>query len=204
MQNPIKKLRISLKANEANKLKAERGFTIIETLIYASLVSIVAGVLTVSVANNLKAYNKSEARQNVLANANAALKLIMDEVKYAKSIYTPTSVFGSANGQLSLETVQNAPTGENTTYVDYYLDGGRIYEKREGQAALPLTSDRVFTTSLLFTRSVATSTKDSITVEIGARLIRQAVCWRVRRARPCNPRRLCGEHTEVAYSFQLH
>ncbi|OGD34501.1 hypothetical protein A2988_03210 [Candidatus Azambacteria bacterium RIFCSPLOWO2_01_FULL_46_25] len=170
MQNPIKKLRISLKANEANKLKAERGFTIIETLIYASLVSIVAGVLTVSVANNLKAYNKSEARQNVLANANAALKLIMDEVKYAKSIYTPTSVFGSANGQLSLETVQNAPTGENTTYVDYYLDGGRIYEKREGQAALPLTSDRVFTTSLLFTRSVATSTKDSITVEIGAKI----------------------------------
>ena len=148
----------------------QKGFTLIEMLFYAAIVSTIAGVLTVSVANNLKSYSKSEARQNVLVNVNDALRFIIDEIKYAKSIYTPTGVFGSNNGQLSLETALNTPTGENTAYVDYYLDGGRIYEKRESQTALPLTSDRVTVTSLLFTDSVATTTKHSITVQIQAKI----------------------------------
>lgn len=148
----------------------EKGFTLIEMLFYAAIVSAISGVLTIFVAGNLKTYSKTEARQNVLVNANDALRLIIDEIKYAKSIYTPTSIFGSNNGQLSLETAFNAPTGENTTYVDYYLDGGRIYEKRESQTALPLTSDRVTVTSLLFTDSIATTTKDSITVQIQAKI----------------------------------
>lgn len=169
MQNKIQKSRIPLKA-ESHKLKAERGFTLIEMLFYAAIVSAIAGVLTLSVANNLKAYSKAEARQNILVNANDALRLIIDEIKYAKSIYTPTSVFGSNSGQLSLETALNVPAGETTTYVDYYLDGGRIYEKRESQTASPLTSDRVTVTSLLFTDSIATTTKDSITVQIRAKI----------------------------------
>lgn len=148
----------------------ERGFTLIEMLIYAAIVSLIASILTISVANNLKSYGKSEARQNVLVNVNDALRFIIDEIKYAKSIYTPTSVFGSSNGQLSLETVYNVPTGESSTYVDYYLDGGIIYEKRESQTPTPLTSDRVTVTSLMFTDSIATSTKDSITVQIQARI----------------------------------
>lgn len=148
----------------------QKGFTLIEMLFYAAIVSIITGVLTVSVANNLKSYSKSEAKQNVLVNVNDALRFIIDEIKYAKSIYTPTSAFGSNNGQLSLETALNAPTGESATYVDYYLDGGRIYEKREGQTALPLTSDRVKVTALIFTDSVATTTKDSITVQIQAKI----------------------------------
>lgn len=148
----------------------QKGFTIIEMLIYTAVVSIVAGVLTITVASNLKTYGKAEARQNVFVNANDALTLITGEVKYAKSVYTPTSVFNSLNGQLSLETTLNAPAGESAAFVDYYLDGGRIYEKREGQTAISLTSDRVLVTSLLFSKYTATTTKDSIMVQIQARI----------------------------------
>ena len=146
------------------------GFSLIEMLIYVALAGIITAVLTSFVTANIKAYDKAQARQNVFYNVNGALRLIIDEIKYAKSIYTPTATLASDAGQLSLETLLNPPTGENIAYVDFYVDNGRIYEKREGQAASALTSERVFIERLRFTMRSAAAGKDSIDVEIEGRI----------------------------------
>ncbi|MBI1754967.1 type II secretion system protein [Candidatus Azambacteria bacterium] len=162
-----------INASFRGKLSAvvkSRGFTLIETLVYVALVSIVGGALTLFLINNMHAYSKVEARQNVFNNVNDVLKLIADEVKYATGIYTPTSAFDSDSGQLSLETALNAPAGENTTYVDFYIDNGRIYEKREGQSSSALTSERVFVERLRFGQKTATTTLDSISTDVQARI----------------------------------
>lgn len=155
-------------------MKHEEGFTLVEMLVYIAIVSIVAGVLTTILISNLQVYDKSQARQNVLNNAYDALRIISEEIKYAKSIYTLTSVLANDAGQLSLETTLNPPAGEAVGYVDYYMDNGRIYEKREGLSALPLTSERVFVERLRFERNVATTTKDSISTTIQARINTQS------------------------------
>ncbi len=148
-----------------------RGFTLIETLLYTALVSAVAGSITLFLINNMSAYSKATAQQNAFNNANDALRLITNEIKYATGVYTPTSVFNSDSGQLSLETALNAPAGENAAFVDFYIDNGRIYEKRDGFASLfPLTSERVFVERLRFGRKTATTTRDSISVDIQARI----------------------------------
>jgi len=151
------------------KLKAERGFTLIETIFYISIITVVTGVLLITVLNNLTSYNKSESRQNMFANANDALETIIRDTKYAKSIYTPTSIFDNDAGQLSLETAIGAPTGEITTFVDFYLDNGVVYQKKEGEVALALTSERVVITKLRFS-DMTSGTRHSITAEISGRI----------------------------------
>ena len=147
-----------------------RGFTLVEMLVYIAIVSIVAGVLTSVLLSNMRAYDKSQARQQVLNNVHDVIRVITEETKYAKSVYTPTTVLASNTGQLSLETTLNPPSGEAVAYVDYYLDSGRIYEKREGQSALPLTSERVFVERVRFERNTVTATQDSVSVAVEARI----------------------------------
>ena len=145
------------------------GFTIIEMVFYTAIVGMIGAVLTLFLFNSLKAYNKTQAIQHVFNNVNGSLRTITDEIKYARSIYTPTTVLNSDSGQLSLETAFNAPAGEPTTFVDFYLDNGRIYEKREGPSTVALTSERVFVTALRFS-SVSNNGKISATVQITGRI----------------------------------
>jgi len=74
-----------------------------------------------------------------------------EEIRFSKNIYSPTSAFDQDNGQISVETSQNPPTGETTAFIDFYLDNGRIYMKKEGQDTLPLTSNQVKINKLKFT-----------------------------------------------------
>ena len=143
-------------------------------LMYVGIAGIVMTVITSSLMDNVKAYDKSVAQQNVFQNVNGALRTITDEIRYAKSVYTPTSVLDDDAGQLSVETVLNAPAGENIAYVDFYVDNGRVYEKRDGQGANPLTSERVFVEQLRFTKLSAGAGRDSVAVNIQARINTQS------------------------------
>lgn len=151
-----------------------KGFTIIEMLIYVALAGAVVAVITSLLMDNIKAYDKSVARQNVFQNTNGALRTITDEIRYATSVYTPTSVFDDDAGQLSVETELNVPAGENAAFVDYYIDNGRVYEKRDGQSETPLTSERVFVEQLRFTKLSAAAGRDSIVVTMQARINTQS------------------------------
>ena len=148
---------------------SQKGFTLIEMIVYIAIVGVIGGILISFLADSFKSYNKVQAMQQVFNNTDGSLRIITDEIKYAKSLYTPTSVFDNDSGQLSLETALNAPVGENTAFVDYYLDNGRIYEKRDGTSTEPLTSERVFISALRFS-SVAVSGKNSVSVKITGRI----------------------------------
>lgn len=129
----------------------ERGFSLIETIIYTALLTLVVSTAIYFMTSVFDAYKKVFAQREVMSGIQFALDLISEETKFAKNIYTPTSVFDNDNGQLSIETTQNPPSGETSTYVDFYLDNGRIYVKREGQTEIPLTSNQVRITKLRFT-----------------------------------------------------
>src|SRR3989304_9141770 len=104
---------------------SSRGFTIIEMVFYTAIVGMIGAVLTLFLFNSVQAYNKTQAIQHAFNNVNGSLRTITDEIKYARSIYTPTTVLNSDSGQLSLETALNAPAGEPTTFPDFYLDDER-------------------------------------------------------------------------------
>lgn len=136
-------------------LNSKKGFTLIEMLIYVAVLSII--ILAVSsfflwaVRSNIKA----KAMRETQDNARRAMEVMTSEIKEAKSIYTPTSIFDSYPGQLSLRTTKYLPEGEETTYIDFYLCGTQLCFKKESQNPIALTSDKVEVTNLIFVQIVS-------------------------------------------------
>jgi hypothetical protein len=109
-----------------------RGSTLLETLIYITLLGIVFSLVAVSAEQALNLYSYAKIRGGAAENAGQAAALIKREIRGASGVYTPTSVFGTNPGQLSLGTTNNLPDDESTTFVDFYIDSDKLFIKREG------------------------------------------------------------------------
>ena len=144
----------------------KKGFTLIEMLIYIGILTIIILFTIYFVSWGIKMSAKSKASQEVLENAKFAMEKIIFEIRSAKEIYTPTSVFDAHPGQLSLKTQQNLPEGENATYADFYLENEKIYLKRESQNPQALTSERVKVTNLVFRHLNSAFSTSSIQAEL--------------------------------------
>lgn len=148
-----------------NRGQSPKGFTLIEILVYVTLLSIISLVIVIFI-NQLLGVNETTRRtRESLDNARRSLETISQEIRHANSIYTPTSVLGTNPGQLSLATVRDLPTDENITYVDFYVDNNNLYLKREGQSASLLTSEKVKVTNLTFVNN-NTGGSDAIRISI--------------------------------------
>lgn len=140
-----------MKLQTKKLLKNISGFTLIEMVVYVTLLSIVS-LVVISVLFQFLGINETSGRiRSATTEARSSLDTIAQEIRFASSVYTPTSVFGTSPGQLSLETSRFVPADENSTYVDFYVDNNGLYLKREGQGAQLLTSQKVKVTNLVFT-----------------------------------------------------
>ena len=150
-----------------NIVHNQKGFTLLEMVVYVGLVVIVAGLVINFALSLITSYGKIQASKEAMNNASFALDTIINEIRQASKIYSPTSVFAPTDpGQLSLETLLNPPTNEAGTYVDFYVDNNKLYLKRESQSALALTSDRVKVKNLTFTRLTSPPAPESVKVQI--------------------------------------
>ncbi len=149
------------------KLKNKKdGFTLIEIIIYIILFSIIATASVVFIISLLTSYQKAQNKKSTINESQIALKIILSEIELSQRIYTPTSIFGSNLGQLSLQTTQNIPADETSGFVDIYLNNGKIWLKREGQPALALTSDKNLVTNLNFTHLDSNTNYESVKLVI--------------------------------------
>jgi len=146
--------------------QSQRGFSVIEMIIYVALVAIVGTVLTLFVSQLIKRSSHAQLTAQVLNNARRTTAIMAFEIRHAKAVYDPTSAFGSDPGQLALVTTQNLPAGEDVTYVDFYVDDERLYRKREGQAAELLMSERTRVDKLVFTYLNQASEQPAIRIEM--------------------------------------
>lgn len=129
----------------------KNGFTLVELLVYVALLSILVVAVTQSVLVILDSNMKDRAREAVLTSAIQAIDSIRNEMRGIQRVYTPTSVFSAHPGQLSLVTTNNIPTGENETYVDFFVsDDERLCIKREEQEYQCVTSPDVRIINLQF------------------------------------------------------
>lgn len=129
-----------------NGTKLNKAFSLLEAVIYTALVGAVLAVMAYAVNSMFLVFNSISAQNEIVENARTVVDIIILETKQADEIYTPTS----SSFQLSLKTSVNLPSGEEYGYVDFYLDNGRIYQKRDGQTQQPITSESVFVSNLSF------------------------------------------------------
>jgi len=127
------------------------GFSLVELIVYIGLFVAVVGLITQLTGQLLTVLRTTEATEAVIGSTRNAMDVIAQEIRHSNSVYTPTSLFAAANGQLSLETSRDMPDGETATYVDIYLDSGALYLKREGETAERITAAGVTVTQFELT-----------------------------------------------------
>lgn len=142
------------------------GFTLIEMLVYIGLLSIVGTVLILFGAFIIRQSGHTQLTAVVVGNARGAMDDMTREIRRASGVYSPTSVFDTYPGQLSLATTELLPDDENETYVDFYIDDERLYRKREGGNAQLLTSEQVKVTNLVFTHLNESNNGSAVRVEL--------------------------------------
>ena len=152
------------------KKNNQNGFSLIEAVFYVAILGIVAISLIGFLSDVFFAYNKVQAKKAVLNNISTVLEVVSNDIRYAKTVYTPTSNFGSVDGQLSLESEISPPTDHSKGFIDFYKDNGIIYKRTDGSAPLPITSNRVFVTELRFDRFISSLGKDTIKTTIKGKI----------------------------------
>jgi len=141
------------------------GFTLTEVLVYVAILSIIILAISGFLTWTMRTNTKAKAMRETQDNARRAMEIMTYEIKEAKSIYTPTSVFDSHPGQLSLETAKYLPEGEKSTYIDFYLCGTQLCLKKESQNPIALTSNRVEVKNLVFSQ-IVTGSAPSIQINL--------------------------------------
>jgi len=144
------------------KNRKKTGFTLTEILIYIGVLVIIVSAVSSFFLWANRSNAKSKAMNEVLYNARRAMEIMTQEIKESKSIYTPTTI----SHQLSLETTNHLPEGEETSFIDFYLCGTHICFKKESQDAVVLTSDKVEVSNLEFTQIATASTIPSIQINL--------------------------------------
>ena len=142
----------------------ERGFTLMEILIYISVLAIIFLAVYSFLDWAVKLSAKAGAIREVTDNARRAMEIMAHEIKSASSVYEPTS----RASQLSLQTLNYLPEGETSSYIDFYLCGqasSTICFKKESKNPIAITSDKVKVTGLKFIQ--ISTTTPSIQIYLG-------------------------------------
>ncbi|MCF7845500.1 MAG: type II secretion system GspH family protein [Candidatus Pacebacteria bacterium] len=135
-----------------SKVNCQKGFTLIEFLIYIGIVVFLMSSLTFISLNVLRVRAKINAIDRVSRNTEMAMNTITNMVQNAKSV-------NSAGGSLNLEIYQshNDPTV-------FTLSDGKIMMSRGGRVAVPITTEGVEVTDLTFTNPTSRMVEIEITM----------------------------------------
>lgn len=115
-----------------NKHKNRQGISLIEIVIYVAILGGLSVLLVNFLLQVTGVYHRARAEREVLSNARLLLETIDNTVSQAQKVYLPTSRFNVDTGQLSLATIIGAQIEHPTSYVDFWIDNGRLWTRQEG------------------------------------------------------------------------
>lgn len=116
-------------------MKNEKGFTLIEFLIYTVLFSLVFGILITLSVSTLKTRLLLNTDLFVQRNIDVAFHALVDRVENANSIQQPVSGIGNI-----LEVTGDDPAIYTAIFT---VSDGKLYLSQGGEPAVQITSDDV-------------------------------------------------------------
>lgn len=145
---------------------SQSGFNIIEVVVYAGLLAAIITTITAFATTIIERSTHTHLQASILDNARGAVSVMAHDIREASGVYTPTSVLETNPGQLSITNIHDAPTGEDEDYIDFYIEDGQLYRKRDGTDATAITSDAVTVSNLSFTYLQQSSTSPAVQIQI--------------------------------------
>ena len=152
MNNPVKK------NNTA-------GFTIVETIIYFTMLSIITVLVIGSIISLFKNYNIIRANQQIENNAVTIIDKLTRDVRSARSVVTAQSSFGIPLGILTLD-IASSTNDTASTSVKLYLTGNKIRYAQNGVDIGNLSTSEVSISNFKIYYIGASST-EALKVELG-------------------------------------
>lgn len=149
-----------------NFAKKNKGYNLMEVIIYVAILGGLAVFTGNFLIHTVNVYQRARAERDVISNARLVLETLHKQVSQAQEVYWPTGNFNSDAGQLSLVTKIGAASPHSTSYVDFWLDNGRVWAKEEGSGAYPISAASVRVSKLRFERIVQAAERDAIKVTL--------------------------------------
>lgn len=143
------------------KNSPQRGFTLLEMVVYISIFATVVVVLTTITLTILSTKNQTRAARITYEEARFILERINNRIRIAPGMDTGNSIFGQSEGKIVLKS----PVAEtNLTTIE--LVNGVVMETVAGREASALSSADVDVTDLLFTLVRSSETENTIQTSI--------------------------------------
>lgn len=132
-----------------NKFNKSQGFTLLEIIVYVSLLAIITVAAVNVYFSEMNAWGYARAERNATDAGKLMMERIIQEVRLARSVNTSVSIFGSHPGKLVLNTFENATSTVEAT-LEIFLDGTELKIKRGTQAAVSLSGSTKVTQLVFF------------------------------------------------------
>lgn len=140
----------------------KNGFTLIEIILYVTIISIIITIITNFGLDTLKERGEQEIKQSVEQDANFVINKITSEIENAKKINRFESVFGTSlpNGKIVLNK-------KNNTVVTISLSGSSVYYQEGINSPERISSPDINITKLNFlTNTTGANTPKEIQVKL--------------------------------------
>jgi type II secretory pathway pseudopilin PulG len=148
-----------------SNLKQEKGFTLVELLLYISGMIMILGLIIFFIIQTYNIYQDLVSEQRIDRVGSQIVDTITREIRTGESLVLGESILGVANGQLTFNAIESGSTIEKVFSI---VDGRIAYRENSGELEY-ITPDDVTVTGLYFTMlnsSVSTAIQYSVDIEI--------------------------------------
>lgn len=145
------------------KTKNQKGFTLIETIIYIAIIGTVIAVFVDFSLSVSSSRNKVYSAQEVHANAREILSLITTKVHEADNINIGASTFGADPGVLSLAMTDPA---KNPTIIFLNQDDGQLQITEGLDPVINISSDEVKVKNLVFSNLSPSTKRENVKIDL--------------------------------------
>lgn len=141
---------------------AQKGFTIIELLVYIVVLIIVIGAVMSAIVGVARSYARISANQHITRSAKFLLERMTREIRDATEINGAESTLGSNPGTLVLDIF---PSGASERQVGFISSGNTVLLEEDGVVTGTLLDEEVSVTNLVFMQ-VTTTESVGVTINL--------------------------------------
>lgn len=144
-----------MKGYSRNKNK---GFTLIELILYIGLTGLVLTSITGYFMNLLKTYTLTRNLISIANDQAIVFEKINTDIRYAENVDDATCIFDDDNGKLVVIKDGNS--------YEYYLESGAVVKSVNSGSAVPITSNDVSIVKLRFEKIDTVHGKEGVNMTI--------------------------------------
>ncbi len=144
--------------------KNQKGFTLLEVVMYVGLLAVITSIVTNSFLSDINVWGHARSTRDATDAGRLMLERMDQEIKLSRSVDTSASSLGVHPGKLVLNTFASTASTQEST-LEIFLEGEELKIKRGTGTAVSLSGGNARVTNLVFKR-LASSKSEIVRIEL--------------------------------------